>query len=180
MFYFGPGRIYPGMLFLMCHIILMMMIHAYNVIRYMTDQAQSIDICFLGRLFHVSLMNGLANVFINNFVHVSLNNQKSLGKKKKKSFYRQTIGDIIFLTENIFCVAFGCVTNVSPINNTVTMTYFVSIIFSCHIIGILLKVFYYKFLHIWKDLTPTFDFSKRSFKRADDSIHLFKKTKTTM
>ena len=125
-------------------------------------------------------MNGLANVFTNNFVHVSLNNQKSLGKKKKKSFYRQTIGDIIFLTENILCVAFGCMTNVSPINNPGTMTYFVSIIFSCHIIGILLKVFYYKFLHIWKDLTPTFDFSKRSFKRADDSIHLFKKTKTTM
>ena len=92
-------------------------------------------------------------------------------------FYRQTIGDIIFLTENIFCVVFGCMTNVSPINNRSTMTYFVSIIFSCHIIGILLKVFYYKFLHIWKDLTPTFDFSNMSSKRADESTHIIKKNK---
>eukprot|EP00092_Neocalanus_flemingeri_P000294 GFUD01000314.1.p1 GENE.GFUD01000314.1~~GFUD01000314.1.p1 ORF type:complete len:859 (-),score=190.48 GFUD01000314.1:80-2656(-) len=184
MFYFGPGQIYPGMFFLLGHIILMMAIHAYNVLRYTTvqdkDQPQSNIICFAGRLFHVSLMNGLANVFINNFVHVSLNNQKSLGRKKKKSFYRQTIGDIIFLVENIICVVFGCSTNVAPINSPLTMTYLVSTIFACHIVGLLLKIFYYKFMHIWKNLTPTFDFKKKSFRRAEESIHLYKKNKTTM
>ena len=34
MFYFGPGNVYHGMCFLFGHIILMMAIHAYNVLRY--------------------------------------------------------------------------------------------------------------------------------------------------
>ena len=41
MFYFGPGSFYPGMLFLICHIILMMIIHAYNVVRYI-DRSRTI------------------------------------------------------------------------------------------------------------------------------------------
>eukprot|EP00092_Neocalanus_flemingeri_P002492 GFUD01002668.1.p1 GENE.GFUD01002668.1~~GFUD01002668.1.p1 ORF type:complete len:898 (+),score=192.55 GFUD01002668.1:90-2783(+) len=182
-FYFGPGNIHQVMLFLLCHIIFMMAIHAYNVLRYMsveTNQNETNTICFIGRLFYVSLLNGLANVFINNFVNVSLNNQKTLGKKKKKSFYRQTVGDLIFLLENIICVVFGCLTDVDPINNPITMTYFVSIVFTCHIVGLLLKIFYYKILHLWADLTPTFDYKKKSFTRADESIHFYKKTKTSM
>ena len=182
MFYFGPGNVYPGMILLVFHIILMMMIHAFTVLRYMVhqDQDQTKGIGFIRRLINVCFMNGLANVFINNFVHISLNNQKSLGKKKKKTFYRQTIGDLIFLIENIICVVLGCMTDVDPINNRVTMTYFVSTIFLCHIIGLLLKIFYYKFLHIWKDLTPNFDFQRMTFRRADESMHFKKKTKNTM
>ena len=199
MFYFGPGDIYQGMLFILCHVFVMMMIHAYNIVRYMWKRDQSetdqndldhehientapdrITFLFLARLFYVSLLNGLANVFTNNFVHVSLNNQKTLGKKKKKSFYRQTIGDLIFLLENIICMVFGCLTDVAPINNPLTMTYFVAVVFTCHIIGLLLKIYYYKNMHIWRDLTPAFDFQRKSFTRADEKIHFYKKTKASM
>ena len=96
----------------------------------MCDNIYFVDIFYQHRpVFSTKKGLKVQNVFINNFVHISLNNQKSLGKKKKKTFYRQMIGDLIFMIENIICVIFGCLTDVDPINNPLMMTYFVSTIF---------------------------------------------------
>ena len=105
-------------------------------------------------VLYVCLVNGLANIFINNFVNISLNRFKHIGTKKKKTFHRQICGDLLFLLQNIVMVGFGLTTNVKPIDNPITSASVAGVIFGCHFLGLLIKIIYYKYFHIWKDLTP--------------------------
>ena len=159
----------------------MMVIHATNIIRFTTVEDRR-GVKFYTTLFYVSLVNGLANIFINNFIHFSLKETKPLGVKKKKSFYKQLITDIIFLVENIVCIIIGCYNDadIDPLNNKATMRLFITLICASHLAGIILKIIYYKFLHVWKDLTPSFDFQEMTLKRNYDTMKFKKDKKSSM
>ena len=105
-------------------------------------------------VFYVCLVNGLANIFVNNFVNISLNKFKHIGAKKKKTFYRQVCGDLLFFLQNVVMVSLGLTIDLKPMNDPITSAYIAGVIFGCHFLGLLIKVVYYKYFHIWKDLTP--------------------------
>ena len=171
-FSFGPGEIKQLYICLILHVILMAAIHfihlwktgRINKIRQWQDlismKSKLIRICF------VCLINGLANIFIVNLVYVSFNKEKLLEKKFKESFKRQTIGDSIFLLENITCIAFGVVSaTVAPLNDTKVRNILILIIVACHFLGLMLKIIYYKYLHMWSELTPEFLCRQGKFRR---------------
>ena len=97
MFYIGPGSFFPGIFFLLGHIILMILIHAYTVHKYTKTNIQDKDMTFYVRLLYVSLINGLANAFIYNFVHVTLDTQESLGNCKGMVFSLVKILSVLLL-----------------------------------------------------------------------------------
>ena len=120
-------------------------------------------------VFYVCVVNGLANIFINNFVNISLNRFKHIGAKKKKTFHRQICGDLLFFLQNVIMVGLGLTIDVKPMNNPVTAASVAAIIFGCHFLGLSIKVVYYKYFHIWKDLTPRITTSgvKRGLEKSE-------------
>ena len=131
---------------------------------------------FLQHCF-ASLINGLGNVFIFNYVYVSFNKAKRTKRKSRESFARQTVADLIFLTENIICIIFGASVVVEPLNNGTLKMRFIFTIFVCHFLGLLLKIVYYKHLHIWKELTPEFTRKERTIKRKFKNTKFYAETK---
>ena len=119
---------------------------------------------------YVCLLNGLANIFINNFINVSLNRFKHIGQKKRKTFVRQFFGDLLFFLQNLIFVICGLMVNIKPLNEAKTATILTCAIFACHFAGIILKIVYYKQFHIWKDITVTL--SKNGLKRGHEKTHL--------
>ena len=113
------------------------------------------DIMYYLTVFYVCLVNGLANIFINNFVNISLNRFKHIGAKKKKTFHRQICGDLLFFLQNVVMVGLGLTIDVKPMNDPITAASVAGVIFGCHFLGLAIKVVYYKYFHIWKDLMPT-------------------------
>ena len=63
-------------------------------------------------------------------------------------------------------VCLGLTIDVKPLNDPTTATYLGCGIFSCHLIGLFIKVVYYKYFHIWKDLTVTI--TTRGIKRGTE------------
>ena len=124
------------------------------------------DVMRVLRIAFVSLINGLANVFIVNFVHIVLIKDKTIGMKKRKTFYRQLLVDSIFFIENAILFGVGVSSNAEPLNDQKIKLNFFAVVFSCYILGIVLKVFYYRKLHIWKNLTPKYSIKNKRFVRA--------------
>ena len=156
MFFWGPGQFYPGMVVIFVHVVIMMSIHWYTLwkfVRKTGDIKTSDQFSYYLNMFYVCLLNGLANIFTNNFINVSIDKFKHIGKKKRKTFYRQVFGDLIFLVENVVMVSLGLSVDVKPLNDPITATCLGCAICACHLIGLLLKVLYYKYFHIWKDIT---------------------------
>ena len=185
-FWWGPGQILPLFCFIICHIVLMAGIHArisYLERKRRTDAVESYTknkfekkTKFLQHCF-ASIINGLANVFIFNYVYVSFNKAKRTKRKSRESFARQTVADVIFLIENIICVIFGSFVVVEPLNNETLKMRLISTIFVCHFLGLILKIVYYKHLHIWKELTPEFTRKERTIKRKFKNTKFYAETK---
>ena len=68
------------------------------------------------------------------------------------TFKRQAVFDLIFLLENVLLLTFGCLADISPLNDIHTMQYFILSIIGFHFLGLSLKLVYYKFYHLWKDI----------------------------
>jgi hypothetical protein len=222
MYYCGKGQFYPGMIWVLGHIVIMMVVHLNTLhdsgkLRFQertddeekvakvygkkwqsitrgvkekgdqpesternkVESSQSLSLGFYMEfsmaVFYVCLLNGLANVFINNFIDIPMNKFKNLGKKKGKTFSRQLVVDMIFLVHSIFMVSCGLTVNAHPINNSTTGWYLGFIIMSCHIIGLVLKVVYYKYFHIWKDMTVRVTLKDRrlGLKRGNEKKHIY-------
>ena len=106
---------------------------------------------------------------MNNFIHVSINRYKQLGLKKRKTFFRQLFGDLVFLIQNVVLVSLGLTVDVKPLNDPRTAKYLSCGIFGCHLVGLLLKILYYKYFHIWKDMTVRV--TTHGFKRGTEKTH---------
>ena len=122
------------------------------------------------KLFYVCLLNGLANIFINNFINLSFKRFKHIGTKKRKTFYRQSCGDCLFFIQNVVMVSLGLTVDVYPLDNSKTAALLGCAILICHLAGLLVKVIYYKYFHIWKDLTPRV--TTHGMKRGLEETHI--------
>ena len=73
-------------------------------------------------------------------------------------------------------VGLGLTVDVKPMNNPVTAASVAAIISGCHFLGLLIKVVYYKYFHIWKDLTPriTTHGVKRGLEKSDFKKNMIK------
>jgi len=186
MYFWGPGEFKPGMILILGHVLLMMFVH-YFTVHYKTEDDTTdeknygesgeeirkkyyLKITYYLKLIYVCLLNGLANIFICNFINVSFNRYKHIGTKKKKTFHRQVCGDVLFLVQNIVMVCLGLTVDVKPLNNPTTAKYLGCAILTCHLIGLFVKVIYYKYFHIWKDLTPRV--TTRGLKRGLEKSHI--------
>ena len=182
MYYWGPGEFYPGMIWIFFHVVLMMGVHCYTV-WYRNEEEENVtiygstktwnvrlEIIYYMNLFYVCLWNGLANIFMNNFINVSFNRFKHIGAKKRKTFYRQACGDLLFFVQNVVMMSLGLTVDVKPLNDPVVATCLIVGIGSCHLTGLLMKVCYYKYFHIWKELTVRF--TAHGIKRGLEESHL--------
>ena len=90
---------------------------------------------------------------------------------KITTFMRQLIFDIIFLAENITITIIAIMNiPVKPFSDINEQSRLFAILFFIHFLGLILKIMYYKFFHIWKDITTRLDFDTRSFYRGDEEL----------
>ena len=141
---FGPGEFYPGIAFLMGHLIVIILLH-----NCLTDAFTNLTKGNYLRYFHGCFLNGLANILCNNG-EVILDTEKKI--MKGKTFIRHSTYDVIFLVENCILAYFGynlaleCKEEEKARNLTITAS------LVSHLIGLLLKIIYYKKFHLWSDL----------------------------
>eukprot|EP00092_Neocalanus_flemingeri_P035017 GFUD01038105.1.p1 GENE.GFUD01038105.1~~GFUD01038105.1.p1 ORF type:complete len:802 (-),score=121.00 GFUD01038105.1:102-2483(-) len=147
MYYFGPGKFFPGMIAIMVHALVMAVLH-HLVVQKQTEKKDGT----LLKTLYLCVLNGLANIFSHNFVYFEDDNSSS-PNLHIPTFCRQLIFDAVFLVENICFVIFGCLSNIKPLDDPKVMVWIIFIIFGSHFAGLLIKILYYKFLHVWKDLT---------------------------
>ena len=50
---------------------------------------------------------------------------------------------------------FGCITDVHPLNDIKTLKWFIPVTLGLHFFGLGMKLVYYKFFHLWKDISAT-------------------------
>ena len=90
---------------------------------------------------------------------------------KPINFYRMSVFEGMFLIENITIAIFaGSNIEVKPFVDPGKKAVIFSLLIGLNIFGIILKVVYYKFLHIWKDVTTRFDKSTGTFKRNKEDL----------
>ena len=65
---------------------------------------------------------------------------------------RQSVYDLVFLTENIALASFGYNLTIEPMEYQRAKDWTIWLSGGLHILGLLLKVIYYKKLHVWSDL----------------------------
>jgi hypothetical protein len=176
MFYWGVGYFYPGVLLVFGHVIVTMLIHGFSLYHggklvlektsnyikrknsikegsHSKHTMLSYRMKFVMSVFYVCLLNGVANIFNNNFITIPMDTFKNLGKKKRKTFWRQLVGDLIFVTQNVFMTSLIFKIDAPPLNHPITAWSVWGIIISFQICGLILKVLYYKYFHIWRDMT---------------------------
>ena len=154
MYYWGPGKFYPGMIAISLHVMIMMVIH-FKSLAQIQDGKRTFR--YLRHLFYVCFIHGFTNIMVNNFMKITLRADQELGKKPKNTRYRQFFTDTLFILENALFVSFGYgygdTLMVYPLNQDVCKRLLFGIfILCCSVLGFLLKVIYYKFFHIWKEL----------------------------
>ena len=76
----------------------------------------------------------------------------------------------MFFVQNVVMMSLGLTVDVKPLNDPVVATCLIVGIGSCHLAGLLMKVCYYKYFHIWKELTVRF--TSHGIKRGLDESHL--------
>ena len=91
-------------------------------------------------------------------MEISLTADEELGRKPKNTRRRRLLATVLFIIENGLFVGFGYVygetLTVYPLDQDVCkyLLFGVFILF-CTLAGALLKLVYYKFFHIWKEIT---------------------------
>ena len=179
MYSFGPGQFFPGIIALVGHIIIMGLLHTFFV-QFDVHPCSS-NLTFgkrFGILMEISysaVVNGLANIYCHNYVNTKTEQKATSFMHKKPTFFRQLIFDLIFLIENIAISIYASVNiQVKPFDDFEARLVLFGYLFLIHIIGILLKMVYYKFFHIWKDVTTRFDCQTKSFLRGNKKLNYTK------
>ena len=141
MYYFGPGQFYPGIIFLVIHFLCMIILHNCfsNDLKYFKEGKYL-------KYFHVCFLNGFGNMLSNNG-EVAMTNLKH--NTKGKTLVRHLTYDIVLLMENLVLGVHGYHLTVQQ-QSAKDLTLILSLI--SYLLGIILKMFYYKKLHVWSDL----------------------------
>jgi len=170
MYAWGPGQFYPGVIFIVVHVLMMGLLHIMFV-SYGKISSTSNCIMFW-KMAYSCLVNGLANIYCHNYVDTETEQtSRSFIQKRPSSFIRQGIFDIIFLAENISMAIIASLhIRINPFDDFHTRSQLFAVLFLIHFLGISLKIIYYKFFHIWKDVTTKFDFKTRSNFRGENKL----------
>jgi len=142
---FGPGRYFPLLIFLGCHILLMSVLHfIFSDAKKYWEKGGFLNLSF----FHYLVGNGLANIYIHNWIRMDpllLPWAKPL--QHVSTLIRQFLFDMIFITENVVLLCIAVNSNIVEIKeNRVT---YVIVLMGFQFVGLILKCVYYRYLHIW-------------------------------
>ena len=153
---FGDGEFWPLVVFVFCHMLLMAGFH------WLTAKTFSIKKNFIFvtnktlQKIYQCLLNGISNIYIHNDILALPSDEENVTKRPKRSnsdkntkflalvtYWKQPIVETIFVLESLTIVVISLfLVDGLPISLVV-------VVVILHIVGILLKVFYYKSLHIW-------------------------------
>ena len=165
MYYWGPGKFYPGMIAILLHVLIMMAIHMKSLEHKRDKKEKKISFRYLRHLLYVCFIYGFTNIMVINFMEISLTADEELGRKPKNTRGRRLFATVLFFIENVLFVSFGYVygetLSVYPLDQDVciNLLFYVFILF-CGIAGVLLKLVYYKYFHIWKEIRMSADEGK--------------------
>jgi hypothetical protein len=166
---FGEGMFHPMLMLVVCHILLMSLIHYATSYEWEIDQTirqnqtirhqtkgdtEEVDDLIPTSLEKIKanvsilyqcLINGIANLYIHNWIvkHTS----RQFLAERKTTFLRQVIIDFIFAIENIFVVVMVLNSNLPYLKNLPRSILVIILLF--HLLGIILKVIYYHAWHMW-------------------------------
>lgn len=142
---FGPGNYYPLLIFLGGHICLMSTLHfVFSDAKKYWTKGGVLNLSF----FHYLIGNGLANIYIHNWIRMDpLLLKWSKPMQHVSTLIRQFIFDFIFLTENTVLIIIALHSNITELHNNQATFSIVLIGFT--LIGLILKCVYYRYLHIW-------------------------------
>merc|ERR1719264_1209483 len=142
---FGPGRYHPLLFFVAFHILLMSALHfVFSDAKRYWKQGGFLNISF----FHYLLGNGLANIYIHNWIRMDpllVPWEKPL--QHVSTLVRQFLIDFIIITEN--CVLLGIALNSNITELKENQAVFTVVLLGFHLVGLILKCVYYRYLHMW-------------------------------
>ena len=129
------GNFWQAFVFVLLHILVMAAFH------FEVEDEES-----KGMAVYQSILNGISNLYVNNLM-LPLPSKWKKKYQNKRSFKRQLIVDILFVVENFTIILLaGLVLNIDEVWPFLV---FVPLAQLC---GLLLKVIYYRFLHIWSSI----------------------------
>jgi len=142
---FGPGRYHPLLFFVAFHILLMSALHfVFSDAKRYWVKGGFLNISF----FHYLLGNGLANIYIHNWIRMDpllVPWEKPL--QHVSTLVRQFLIDFIIITEN--CVLLGIALNSNITELKENQAVFTVVLLGFHLVGLILKCVYYRYLHMW-------------------------------
>ena len=140
---FGVGKFWPLMAFIAFHVLLI------TGIQTIFDKLVWKELSF--KSFFDNLLNGIANIYFPNKI-----NQYATGKSERQDVKGLNFGQLL-LMEGIIMME-NCVMLIAVLvkfwHNTLAIGLIIGS-FSCYLLGLALKMAYYNFLYIWKDVVWT-------------------------
>ena len=159
---FGDGQFYPMVVVVVIHMLLMTAFHwlttdtdAFNIKTFVFVNNKSLQV------FYQCLLNGVSNIFLYNDILALPSDEEDITRRQKRpnkeeemseikaivKKQKQPIVDAIFFLESLFIVVISSylVDGLPP--------FLVIMVVILHILGLALKVFYYKSLHIWSGMS---------------------------
>ena len=161
---FGDGQFYPMVIVVVCHMLLMTGFHwltteTFNIKKnliFVTNKTLQHSL----QVFYQCLLNGVSNIFLYNDILALPSGEKNVTTKPKQSkdqnerkilafikSWKQPIVDTMFALESLIIVVLS-VFLVEGLPRS-----FVIMVVILHILGLVLKAFYYMSLHIWSGVS---------------------------
>ncbi len=140
---FGPGTYFPVLIFLAAHILLMTCLHfVFSDAKTYWEKGGNLS------FFHYMLGNGLANIYIHNWIRMDpLLVPFSKPLQHVSTLVRQLLFDLIFVAENVTLLTIALNSNVKELHEY--RVSFAVVLMAFVLVGLILKAVYYRYLHIW-------------------------------
>ena len=136
----GPGQFWQMFTCVLAHILGMSVTHFVWSRRVESDKNLTM------RLIYNCLVNGVGNLYLHNMIQIQ-NTQDKKRKTSESTFYRQLFCDVVFIVENlVMAVLIGEKSEVLGISRILILC-----TISLHLVGLLMKWFYYCFFHLWRN-----------------------------
>ena len=144
-YYFGKGEYLPLLYFLAGHILLMTLLHfVFSDAKIYWQKGGVLNLSF----FHYMLGNGLANIYIHNWIRMDpFLQHDSKPRQHVSTLVRQLTFDLVFVAENLTLLFIGLSAEVTEIQNYKIT--FAIVLLGFSFVGLILKCVYYRYLHIW-------------------------------
>ena len=157
--YWGPGNFYPLMIFIFIHMIIAAGIHViFSEDWAFWNTGQYLKFC------HNVMMNAFASIYFHNYLRFD-EMPKEMERKGEEfidsqrpglhisTFLRQLTFDTLYALEFVILLAFGFSSKVQDL--TEHKPVLISVILSLYVISVFFRLFYYIFMHVWRNVILT-------------------------